>query len=342
MELHDFLTPVVDVEFPGASSPSVTDPWCSISSFVMDCFASPHGEALFNAISNSPNTITSKNIGPPAKPTNATTPESTPGSAALHLVSNLSDPRDPRSVRCQSASENSTTASVTSGSLTPSPSASASSSGACKCLQRGIFLLDDLESLLDNTGCRDPHAVQRLGELHSALGSHKEAVKYAASMVQCAACSSRAESRILLSLLADRLILLCEKIVAAYLDAVRTWDETTPLPPDLGFNSGTNNTSDTAPRGSGAPRNGGACSSSSSSASQQLLHTLFFGEYEIDSPDEWSMLMGNLIKLQLRALHSLVGSIARSNQTRIKLEDAAGKITSLLHSLQQRPFLSAR
>ncbi|KAI0436859.1 hypothetical protein F4803DRAFT_556585 [Xylaria telfairii] len=134
---------------------------------------------------------------------------------------------------------------------------SEAASPKCACQQRIIFLIDELESLLTDGGNA------KVGNVGAALATHKEAVRYGESMLSCERCLARLENMTLLTILAERLVRICEGMVASYLDGMQTWD----------------------------------------SPGKQVV---WFGEYELDSPAEWDLLLGNAIFLQLRALYSLV------------------------------------
>jgi hypothetical protein len=93
------------------------------------------------------------------------------------------------------------------------------SQSTCDCSKRIIFLIDELESRLASD------AVQELDDLDSALASHKEALGYGKDLLSCRLCSARHENKILLSLLANKLVMLCDRIVSTYLNAMRSWDD---------------------------------------------------------------------------------------------------------------------
>ncbi|KFY24020.1 hypothetical protein V491_02326 [Pseudogymnoascus sp. VKM F-3775] len=93
------------------------------------------------------------------------------------------------------------------------------SQSTCDCSKRIIFLIDELESRLT---CG---AVQELDDLDSALSSHKEALGYGKGLLSCSRCSAQHENKILLSLLANQLVMLCDCVVSTYLNAMRSWDD---------------------------------------------------------------------------------------------------------------------
>ncbi|KAI0483449.1 hypothetical protein F4859DRAFT_528852 [Xylaria cf. heliscus] len=150
----------------------------------------------------------------------------------------------------------------------------------CVCQQRIIFLIDELESLITD----DSNA--QVGNVDAALASHKETVRYGESMLSCQRCLVHVENMTLLTILAERLVKLCEGMVSAYLDGMQTWD----------------------------------------GPSKQVV---CFGEYELDSPAEWDLLLGNAIFLQLRALYSLVDRIKGKSHTQGSRERILTTIKSL-------------
>ncbi|KAK7749841.1 hypothetical protein SLS53_000422 [Cytospora paraplurivora] len=185
---------------------------------------------------------------------------------------------------------------------TPSRSTSVSNGQGCSCLQRVVLLIDEFESqMLAGSG-------ESLSCLDSALASHKEAVRYGESMLACQLCSSRVENMTILSFLTERLAVLCERIVAAYMEQVASAPVVTT----------------------------GKGKDAVVPARHDLAHeTLFLGEYEVDLPSEWNVLLGHLIAVQLAALNSLVGSTKASSHTRWRSVNTEKKIKDLLERLRQ-------
>lgn len=187
------------------------------------------------------------------------------------------------------------------------PSATVSSSegfsrSACRCLQCVVFLMEELESRLSAA------PAEGLDSLDSALASNKEAVRYGESMLACLLCSARRENMTILTFLTDRLVVLCERIVATYTElrsalvqqaqgrrnVLRPWEG---ISNDMGYRK------------------------------------VFLGDYEIDSPVEWDILLRDLIRLQLSALSSLVGGVIKHTQWK-KLVTTKEKINGLLQKVR--------
>jgi hypothetical protein len=101
----------------------------------------------------------------------------------------------------------------TTGNLPTVSTFKNSSTPDCACLKSVIFLIAELES---KTNLEEGLNV---GDLDSALDNHKEAIRYGEALRQCERCSIRSENMVLLGLLADRLIVVCEKIITTYLIA---------------------------------------------------------------------------------------------------------------------------
>ncbi|CAJ2514068.1 Uu.00g021870.m01.CDS01 [Anthostomella pinea] len=177
---------------------------------------------------------------------------------------------------------------------------------ACSCLQRIFFLINELETDLTNVDDDDDDNGNELGRgsqhtkrgLESAMGLLKEALLYGDSMRQCHQCSHRTETRMLLLLLANRLVVLCGDMVSAYQNA-------------------TNHTSCRIP-----------------AATHEPAITIMVGEYEVKSDAERSVVLRELVAFQLRALYSFVISLAGSHQQHGTGFDAAkNKVADLLRRL---------
>ncbi|KAI1132464.1 hypothetical protein F5Y10DRAFT_261174 [Nemania abortiva] len=84
----------------------------------------------------------------------------------------------------------------------------------CTCLKSVIFLINELESWTGSSKTLNAH------DLCSSLAEHKRAVRKGEALIQCGECSTLSENMIMLGLLVDRLLVLCEKIVVSYLTTV--------------------------------------------------------------------------------------------------------------------------
>ncbi|KAI1205725.1 uncharacterized protein F4807DRAFT_442058 [Annulohypoxylon truncatum] len=110
---------------------------------------------------------------------------------------------------------------------------------ACNCLERIVLLINELESNTNDIYLEDDHgdhngnngeyddeeeadkadgngSAQNRRSLDSALGLHKETLRYGELMRQCEHCSARVETRMMLLLLTNRLVALCADMVSTY------------------------------------------------------------------------------------------------------------------------------
>ncbi|KAI1421882.1 hypothetical protein F5Y12DRAFT_800326, partial [Xylaria sp. FL1777] len=78
----------------------------------------------------------------------------------------------------------------------------------CQCLQRVLFLLEELDSEAVGTDVK---------ELGPWLSRHKEALRCSEALLMCSLCQAKPERMTILALLTDRLIAMCENVVSAYL-----------------------------------------------------------------------------------------------------------------------------
>lgn len=134
------------------------------------------------------------------------------------------------------------------------------SQSTCQCLQSTVVLLEELEN---KSGAIDPTA------LDSAMAFHKEALIQCDAMLRCARCSARSEYMMLLTVVCEKLVALCEKVLHRYLEHI-------------------------AQLGPG------------DNSSRQRI---FLGDYEIDLTHEWEYLMKVVIVFQLRNLGRLLGKM---------------------------------
>lgn len=169
-------------------------------------------------------------------------------------------------------------------------------------MQRIVFLINELETRLstdDDDEEEDSGKLHKTRDLDSALGLHNEAVRYGQSMRQCRHCLTRAEKRMLLLLLTNRLVVLCTYMVSASCDSVHAGDE--------------------ADAHLGEP-----------------AITITVGEYEIDSPVEGRAVLRELVAFQLRGLHSFIAPLATINEPQgSEFEAARKKVAALLQRLQR-------
>ena len=128
---------------------------------------------------------------------------------------------------------------------------------SCRCMQKGVILLEEVENQTQNF---DPTAID------SALAYHKGALETCFSMLRCYKCAVCIEIAMLLTLVANKLSQLCEKIVS-----------------QLSWSS----------------------ESEDGSRTDAPHRNVFLGNYEINSLLEWIQLMKGLITVQLKGLIDL-------------------------------------
>ncbi|KAK4108604.1 hypothetical protein N656DRAFT_832267 [Canariomyces notabilis] len=179
----------------------------------------------------------------------------------------------------------------------------------CQCLQRVVFLIDELETVQDTAAA----------QLDAGLASHREALRYGEAMMLCGHCTSRPENMTILTFLTDRLAGLCERIVNGYFDLLPSPGTAGAAPtgrrPNNSLSADTTGGCGTSAGGGGggggAGGNGGcgAGEGGERQGSGSGRWGVFFGDYEVDSANEWELLVRNLIVLQLKALSGLMGRV---------------------------------
>ncbi|KAK3371014.1 hypothetical protein B0T24DRAFT_304516 [Lasiosphaeria ovina] len=175
----------------------------------------------------------------------------------------------------------------------PRSSASSSANGStparpCQCLQQVVFLIDELESAQGESAT----------QLDAGLAAHKKALRHGEAMVRCGHCTTRPENMTILTFLTDRLMGLCERIVASYREPVSSESR-----------GGSPLTSGAAAMASSTTRAKTATPAATDGQGAMMPLGVYFGDYEIDCPGEWQALVRNLIVLQLRALGALMGRV---------------------------------
>ncbi|KAI1811315.1 hypothetical protein GGS20DRAFT_588668 [Poronia punctata] len=154
---------------------------------------------------------------------------------------------------------------------------------ACWCLRRLVVLVDEIESIVDG---------HDLMSLDGAMAAHKEALGRGAAMLQCAACTSRAENMMILAILVDKLVRVCRRVGEACAMGLNSNGERSM--------SRSSSTSDLRPGSSGT-------------APWLLLRgppdTPAPGEdgrvYNVDAPDEYLFVVAGLLRFQLLQLYDL-------------------------------------
>ena len=188
---------------------------------------------------------------------------------------------------------------------------------SCRCLQRIVFLINELETGLTIDIQSDENDSNGVGadplpypsvvhDLDSALGLHKEAVRYGWQMQQCRQCSARPENQVFLLLLANRLAARCTHMVTAYC------------------------------RHAAAQQSASSCYHYGYGSNAPPPVVITVGEYEVDSATESEAVLRVLIAFQLRALHSFASSLAGPHQPQgPEFAAVKNKVTTLLRRLHQ-------
>ncbi|KAI1098797.1 hypothetical protein F4804DRAFT_346026 [Jackrogersella minutella] len=188
----------------------------------------------------------------------------------------------------------------------------------CNCLERIVLLINELETNTndadedhsdhdENYGGYDDEdedekadgsgsVLNRRG-LDSALGLHKETLRYGDLMRQCSHCSSRTETRMMLLLLVNRLVTLCADMVSACDNDAQS-SRKTPAP------------------------------------LYEPTMAITVGEYEVDSNVEREAVLRELIGSQLRALHAFATCLSDCRPSQgVSFTAAKNRIMSLLKRL---------
>lgn len=142
----------------------------------------------------------------------------------------------------------------------------------CPCLWTIRVLLEELEK---NNNLADPTA------LDSNLSSQKQALARCKIILKCSSCVARSEYLLILGLLVQKLAASYEASVSVYMHGLKRH-------------------SSVRVESSGARH---------LQTSSEESRKIFFGHYEIDSPEEWSSLIRVIICLQLRNFQSLLANM---------------------------------
>lgn len=137
-----------------------------------------------------------------------------------------------------------------------------------------VFLLDELET---RRGCRNSGI-----SLDAALLSHKETLGFLQQILRCAQYMTRPENMMMLNLILEKVIDLCEEIVELYLNLMNPKAATTEKPWVANV-SGTD---------------------------MLERQDIYFGDYQMDAV-EWESLVRVLIILQLRGLEESVARMQK-------------------------------
>lgn len=177
----------------------------------------------------------------------------------------------------------------------------------CQCLQHVVFVLNELEVMLNEYQgpgtCRGGvEFTSGAGPLDSALGLHKKALRHGDAMRKCERCFSRAENKILLSLLVKRLVALCTYMVSvSSAERLQVYEN--------------------------------LCST--------LSVKIMAGGYDVDTGQETGAVFRELVAFQLSNLHLLLKSLAGLDQPLgTEFETTRNRVCGLLWRLRQDSLLS--
>lgn len=152
--------------------------------------------------------------------------------------------------------------------------------GHCICLAEIGTLLSDLEYH------RSQAATAPLDE---TLSRHKSALAQLSALASCQKCRTRLEFLVLLGVVCDKSVALCEEMLSQR---------------SFGHGSG----SPTAHDGGSIIQNGERVAMAGKNGNR-TSKTAFLGHYEVNSVAEWHLLMKVLVGIQLSDLHNLLNII---------------------------------
>lgn len=155
----------------------------------------------------------------------------------------------------------------------------------CRCLQRIVLLMDEVEDMLGD----DPPDPAKDSPATS-LAAHKEAVRHVQAMLGCDSCISSAENMTIVTFLVSKLAQLCRRVSELIASSGK------------GGGSATGSTTAT------------------SSATAENDKDMGIGGYKVESDEEYRVVIGGLLGLQLRKLNFAVQQLT---QVSSKLESHA-------------------
>ncbi|GAW16150.1 hypothetical protein ANO14919_055730 [Xylariales sp. No.14919] len=147
-------------------------------------------------------------------------------------------------------------------------------------------------------------------ELGPWLSRHKEALRYSEALLTCPLCQAKPEHMTILAFLTDRLIAICDNVVTAYLQTLE---------------------------------GGSSSSNHSTMGHRDGAWLVSVGNFEIDSPHEWSALVRTMLVMQLRGLDALMARFKDQLQSvggdgvRRKADATQARILVLLEKLDPPP-----
>ncbi len=178
----------------------------------------------------------------------------------------------------------------------------------CLCLQHIAFLVHELESTTTK-------------HLDAGLSMHKEALSFAESMLLCVRCSRRPENLTLLTFLSERLLRLGERVARMY--SPSTYPFVPPLT-RLHLALLLFSVFPYALRWDDRTDDGGGRFIEATMVPVSDRPAMVFGEYEVDSPLEWELVLCHLIAQQLNAHKRLARNLKAAAET-LGCESVCGK-----------------
>lgn len=195
----------------------------------------------------------------------------------------------------------------------PSVATAQSGQSGCDCKKALLYMINDLETSLSTDNLAEAMSqdnnsswltLQRSPTLDSALASHRDALRYGESIRQCPNCKDGVETKVLLLLLVNRLIVLCNHMTTAYNRLSKG-----------GVKAG--------------------------SRAREPNFSITIGEYEVESTAESHALLREILSFQLRSLHTFVTCLSDSNDFNgVAFLDAKDKIVRLWREFHRDGTLS--
>lgn len=197
----------------------------------------------------------------------------------------------------------------------------------CGCLWTIGVLLEELER---NNHPADPAA------LDVNLSSQKKALAHCETILKCYACVARSEYILILGLIAQKLVASYESSVSVYMREVQQQQQQQQqrrsssssvcvVESNLDPNRVRHHHHSQQTRRSEEEAEESNSNSVTNSNNNNHKRQILFGDYEIDSPDEWSALFCVIICLQLRTFQSLLVDMKDAAAT----DDARAKVAEM-------------
>lgn len=142
---------------------------------------------------------------------------------------------------------------------------------ACECLSRAVQILEELENLIRQ---------KRPNSIDSILSVQKQALTHGSKMVECGTCRALSASMLLLSLVSEKLVTLCER-VANSCSSERQQQQI-----ELDFEKN--------------------CSGSMNNEQK-----VYLGEYEMESVNEWGPVANVLLLMQSKRILSMLSQLKK-------------------------------